>query len=158
MQSAFSFIVADLLKRNMALHEEKMLEIGMVAEWPKQAFKICQKELRANPLPPIIKANLVGFSGLMWGQIKGKVDTVFISQLIIQWMLELKEMDLYIDYTEAYKDLLQEFVDTIDAGAEGKVENINKDLIVASWEFVKEKYLSELHVLAEERIKEIFNN
>lgn len=144
MTDTYCYILADLLKRNTELHGFAIK--GQKVTWPDVTRKICIKELRR------IKSNgaLMAFSGLLWHKLRRQdITTRCIYQLLLQWALKLTEEGLLHFYTEDYEALILELQTTIEAGAEGEVEDIPPEEIIAEWEFMQ-GYLPELHRLVEE--------
>lgn len=145
MTDKYAFILADLLKRNTELHGKALKKKGQKVTWPDKTRKVVIKELRClNP-----SGSLRGFSGYLWRQIRQQnITTRCIYQLLLQWAFLLTEKGLLHFYTDDYEKLIHELNDTINAGAEGVVEDISADEIVGEWEYMK-NYLMELHGLVE---------
>lgn len=148
--SAYSFILADLLKRNTELHGYALEQRGIYQEWPAKTRKIIIKELKLNPAT---NGKIKAFSGLVWGQLRSQdITTRQIYALLLQWTLYLSESDKLVTFTKEYNDLLEELKCTIESGADGKVEDIPPEEIVAEWENMKE-FHADLHVICEEWIE-----
>lgn len=146
MSDKYSYILAELIKRNTQLHGSALKKRNIKAEWPGVTIDVINKEIRANPFKSDTK--LKAKSGRVWGWLRGQnVTTRHIYQLLLQWALYLTETQALHTYTEKYADLLEELRYVIETGAEGEVEDIPPEEIIAEWKYVQENYYSQLHNL-----------
>lgn len=147
---SYGYLLAELLKRNTELHGKALEKKGRKVKWPGEARKIILGELRKYKVDGRSKA----FSGLLWGRIRRHdITTRQIYQLLLQWALHLTEKGLLFTYTADYEGLLEELCTTIESGAEGIVEDISPEEIIAEWESMKD-YLTALHNECEEWVNE----
>lgn len=150
MSDSFGYLLAELLKRNTELHGKELRKRGDNPQWPWDARKVIIKELASYPLGGKLKA----FSGLLWGRLrKQDITTRHIYGLLLQWALLLTEKGLLGFYTDDYEALIEELRHTIESGADGAVEDIPAEEIVAEWEFMQ-GYLNGLHGMCEQWVKD----
>lgn len=135
MNDIYSYILADLLKRNTRLHGRELEKRNISAKWPSVTNDICLKELqRINPT-----SKMMAFSGLIWHKLRQQnITTRCIYQLLLQWALLLTEKGLLSFYTSDYENLLIELKTTIESGSEGAVEDIPPQEIIDEWNFMKD--------------------
>ena len=152
MLDSYSYILAELLKRNTQLHGEALHKRGQRVTWPSVAIKTINKELQAHPLRSDTK--LKAISGDVWGWLRRQdLTTRHIYQLLLQWALYLTAGKLLCTYTDDYAAVLEELRNTIETGAEGRVEDIDANEILQEWEYVQEQYYSLLHNLCTKLIE-----
>lgn len=150
MSDSYGYLLAEFIKRNTELHGKELLRRGSKDKWPAKARKTIITELSKYPFNGKLKA----FSGHIWGKLRCQdITTRHIYGLLLQWALLLTEKGLLNFYTQDYEELFEELKYTIESGAEGAVENIPSDEIIAEWEMVKNNYLITLHKTCEEWIK-----
>lgn len=146
MPDIYSYILAELLKRNYYLHGEAILEKYNLPKTTIKEVKVINGELRAGPHKS--NGKLKAISGQIWGWIRTlNLDTRQIYQLILQWALHLTNQELLYTHTDPYRLLLESLRATIESGSEGEVEDVDSKEILAEWQFVQEEYFSMLHNL-----------
>lgn len=151
MSDKYSYLLAEILKRNTQLHGNAIKEMGQKVVWPVDAIKVINTEIRGGPFKSDTK--LKAISGHVWGWLRGQdLTTRHIYALLLQWGLYLTEKDMLYTYTEQYADLLDELRYTIETGAEGEVQDILPEEILEEWKFVQENYYSLLHNLCSKLI------
>lgn len=149
----YSYLLNELLLRNTQLHGSALKQRGNNAEWPDVTIDVARKELRCNINRRDTK--LKAKSGQIWGWLRNNdISTRQIYQLLLQWALHLTEMGILYTYTDKYRDLLEELKYVIETGADGDVEDIPPEEIIAEWKFMQENYYSFLHNLCVKLIGE----
>lgn len=146
MSDSYAYILAELLKRNTQLHGNALNKRGKKVDWPLKAVKVIITEIRKSSLKNNTKVKAQ--SGQIWGWLRSQnLTTRQIYQLLLQWALYLTTENFLYTHTGEYADLLEELRSSIEAGAEGEVEDIDANEIINEWHFLQENYYSYLHNL-----------
>lgn len=146
-----TYIFADLIQRNTEYHGKKLRrKHGIDFQWVNLSREICKKEKRLSRSSGREKAA----SGFLWRFILGlSLSTREIYFLITCWLLELDE-NVDVEFkTEEFKDLCIELKDSITAGIEGEVEEINQEECEVEWEKIRPLAVS-IHEIYENYMEE----
>lgn len=147
MSDTYSYILAELLKRNTELHGKELAKRGNYQRWTDDMKKVIVKELCKYPRG---NNKLKAYAGYIWGQLmRQQMYTREIYQLLLQWALLLTENNLLFFYTKDYEDIINELRERIEEGAEGIHIELSPEEIIAEWESMK-TYLPGLHDMCEE--------
>jgi hypothetical protein len=145
----YSYVLADLLKRNSHLLGQALKRKGIIQPWTDEMKNVISRELRKYP----INTKLISYSGWIWGRLmRQELLTREIYILLLQFAADITEKNLLSMYNDEYMEMLDELRKRIEEGADGKHKEVSEETTLQEWEKMKD-YLPALHQMCEEWIK-----